>query len=365
MPLSKILLITLEYPPFQGGVARYYGNLVENWEEEIRVLNKGLTSKFIWPRWLPALWKTWRMIKKEEIKMLWVGQVLPLGYIALWFKRRRGLPYVVFTHGMDILTPQASKRKKLWLTKILKEARLVVANSNFTREEIKKLGIEENKITVVYPCAPKNLKTEFFDNGLLKEKYQLEGKKIILSVGRLVKRKGFDKVIEVLPRILKRAPEAVYVIIGTGEERENLKRQIDDWGLGEKAMILEKVGDAELAGWYESCAVFTMPCCQLGPDVEGFGTVFLEAQSFGKPVVAGNSGGAGETVRHGYGGYLINPANNEELYQALLKLLSDEEFAKRMGEYGRKWVEENFSWEREAAKLEQAIKNSRLIKLTQ
>lgn len=183
--------------------------------------------------------------------------------------------------------------------------------------------------------------------------------KIILSVGRLVKRKGFDKVIEAMPRILKRIPEAKYIIIGNGPEKENLKfkacgersRTIKNLKLEEKVLILENVDDEELINWYQCSNVFVMPCRQIEGDVEGFGLVFLEAASFGKPVVAGRSGGASEAIHHGYGGYVVNPESDEELYQALVKLLTDENFAERMGEYGREWVAKKFRWETEVEKL--------------
>ncbi|MBI5022803.1 MAG: glycosyltransferase family 4 protein [Candidatus Magasanikbacteria bacterium] len=346
--IPKIFLITLEFPPQIGGVSRYYDGLVKHWSGEIKVMPANLKCP-LWPHWLPLIWRVGKIVKKEKIEMLWVGQVLPVGYVALWFKRRKKVPYTVFTHGMDILVPQKSRWKKYWLKKILFNAELVVANSQFTRGELIKLGVVEWRIIVVYPCP-----VEMKDSSLaLLPQNDIE--KIILSVGRLVKRKGFDKVIDVMPRLLKRVPDLKYVIIGNGPEIAALQNQIAELGLSDNVEILEKVYDKELQEWYNKCTLFALPCRQIGVDVEGFGLVFLEAALAGKPVVAGNSGGAPETIRHGYGGFVIEPDSPDELYQALLKILTDEPFANRLGDYGCDWVSRNFQWEKEIEKLKEKI----------
>ncbi|MEK7189353.1 MAG: glycosyltransferase family 4 protein [Patescibacteria group bacterium] len=349
--LPKILLVTLEFPPQIGGVSRYYDGLIKNWKEEIKVMRANLKWP-LWPHWLPLIWRVGKMVKKEKIAMLWVGQALPIGYIALWIKWRKKIPYVVFTHGMDILVPQTSRWKKYWLTKILSNTELVVANSQFTRGELLKLGVEKGRIVVVYPCpTPVTL--------IGKEMADISSantvEKIILSVCRLVKRKGLDKVIEVMPRLLKRAPDLKYVIIGNGPEKVALQTQITESGLSGSVNILANVSDEGLQEWYNKCTVFVLPCRQIGADVEGLGMVFLEASLAGKPIVVGNSGGAPETVHHGYSGFVVDAEEPEELYQSLLKILTDEPFAKRLGVYGRDWVGRKFQWEREVEKLKNVL----------
>jgi len=350
---KKILLITLEYPPFYGGISRYYANLVFNWNWEIDVLSKGLLTKFIWPKWLPAVWEIWRKIKKGGVGIIWVGHVLPLGYPALFFWRYFKIPYAVFIHGMDILIPQSSYWKKKWLKKILNGAKFIAANSEFTKEEIKKLGISEKKIIIVRPCPADNFFVADTKEEIIEFKYN-EGvvdNKIILSVGRLTRRKGFDKVIKVLLKILKRAPDAKYVIVGSGADKLYLESLVSLLDLKNAVIFKEGVSDKNLKKWYQAANLFVMPCERFGTDVEGFGSVFLEAAGFGLPVVVGNSGGAGEAVKNGYNGYLVNPTSEEEIYQTILKLLIDENFARRMGEYGKKWVMDNFRWDKEILKL--------------
>ncbi|KKS12999.1 MAG: Glycosyl transferase group 1 [Candidatus Magasanikbacteria bacterium GW2011_GWA2_41_55] len=269
--LPKILLVTLEFPPQIGGVSRYYDGLVKHWSGEIKVLCANLKWP-LWPHWLPLIWRTGQMIKKEKIEMLWVGQVLPVGYIALWFKKRKKIPYAVFTHGMDILVPQKLRRKRYLLKKILFNSELVVANSQFTRGELIKLGVEDSKIVVVYPCpmpyhrmSENSYCEERSDEAILNideidaclpagRRLARNDNKIILSVGRLVKRKGFDKVIEVMPRLLKRVPDLKYMIIGNGPEATALQTQIVESGLSDSIEILENISDEELQEWYNKCA---------------------------------------------------------------------------------------------------------------
>ncbi len=348
--LPKTLLLTLEYPPTRGGVARYYSGLVNHWLEPITLVSeKSELFWWLWPKWLPLLWRIGKRVKKEGFEMVWVGQVLPLGYVALWLKKRYKTPYAVFTHGMDILLPQASWWKKGWLKRILGQAAVVVANSEFTKSELLKLGVPEEKIVIVYPCPSLNK-----EQGTKNKEQASE--KIVLSVGRLVKRKGFEKVIEIMPRLLKRVPGLKYVVVGNGPEVTSYKLQVTKLGLDNNVLILTDVGDTDLIQWYQRANVFVMPCEQLGADVEGFGLVFLEAAGYGLPVVVGRSGGAPEATQHGYGGFVIDPSSEDDLYQALLKILTDNSFAARLGKYGQEWVKKNFQWNNEIKKLEEKLK---------
>lgn len=346
--MSKFLLITIDYPPVQGGVARYYQNLVNHWPRrgEIEVLSRGLLWRWIWPKWLPALWRVPRRIKRENIKILLVGQVLPFGYIAWLMKKIKKTPYLVFTHGLDILLPQTNKWKRRWLLKILSEAKLIVSNSEFTKNELNKLGLPEKKIEVIYPGVDRQLFAPLSSENV----NSTPAFPYILSVGRLVKRKGFDRVIEVMPRVLRLVPQAKYVIAGQGPEKKYLLAKANEAGVVCQVIFLEDLADDKLIRLYQQCSVFVLPCRQLGPDAEGLGTVFLEAMACGKPVIAGRSGGAPEAVSHGYSGFLVDPDSADELAQTLIKLTTDQNFGERLGAYGREMVAQ-FAAKAQAEKL--------------
>ncbi|MCX6779232.1 MAG: glycosyltransferase family 4 protein [Candidatus Magasanikbacteria bacterium] len=329
---DKILLLTLEYPPIIGGVSRYYANLVNYFgEEKIKVLSTVLVW-LGWPKWLPSIFKTLSVLRGGKFKRLFIGQVLPLGYVALVIKKFYKIDFVVFTHGMDILLPQKNSWKKWWLKKILIEAKEVIANSNFTKIELLKLGLADKKIRIIYPCV-KNLaeRQEFFKEGNL-----------ILSVGRLVARKGFDLVIKSLPQVLSKIPQARLVLIGEGPEKNNLIKITKGLCLEKNITLLGKIDDKELNSWFQKASVFIMPCKQKGADVEGLGTVFLEAASHGLPLVVGKTGGAPEAVIDHQTGILVDPNSLDEISEALINILADKNRAQKMGEEGRQLVEEKF-----------------------
>lgn len=330
---NKSLLITLEYPPIIGGVARYYKNLVDFLGvDKIEVKTDGLLDAG-WPKWLPAIKQTFGLLRQRNFSYLLIGQVLPLGYVGLLAKIFFHQKYIVFTHGLDIKLPQNNWWKKKWLIRILKQADKIIANSLFTKKELLKLSIPENKIETIYPCV----------NLIPLEKLLVRKNNTILSVGRLVERKGFDLVLKSLPLILKDKPDIRYVIVGQGPDEKRLKKIVQDLNLEKQVTFLGLIDDEEKIEWYKKADVFAMPCRCIKQDIEGFGTVFLEAGNYALPLVVGDSGGARETIINGQTGWLINPESVEDLAEVLKKIFFNPAQAKEMGEEGRRLIEKKFT----------------------
>lgn len=373
--MKKLLIATIEFPPQRGGIANYLAGLAgglaqdkvavlslrhggeKNFDgrQPYRIYRKKLFFKIFWPKWLPIVWHLWRVARREKAEAILAGQILPVGTAAYLLNKIFVLPYFVSCHGMDVLTAALSPHKKKLMNKILAQAAGVVANSEFTKKELTKLGVPENKISIIYPCPEGE---EGIDQEKLleiKNRLGLADKKIILTVGRLVARKGHNRVVEALPMILKRVPQAIYVIIGDGPERENLKLQIANLKLDNEILLLGEVSEAKKTAFYQLCDVFVMVPRQIGPDVEGFGTVYLEANQYGKPVVASRSGGVAEAVADGVTGLLVEPENKDQIAEAVIKILADENLAKKLGERGRERVSKEFNWEIQAAKIEKLI----------
>jgi phosphatidylinositol alpha-1,6-mannosyltransferase len=172
-----------------------------------------------------------------------------------------------------------------------------------------------------------------------------DGRTVLLTVGRLQKRKGHDMLIRALPAIRQSVPGVLYAIAGDGGERTTLEGLAREQGMAEQVRFLGAVDDATLIRCYQQCDLFVLPNRREGSDIEGFGMVLLEAQACGKAVVAGDSGGTAETMRVPETGRIVACDGPDELARVLPELLARPDELARMGEAGRRWVVENFDWD--------------------
>lgn len=350
----KILLSTLEYPPQIGGVANYYANLQKNWPEpdNFKVLDnaqgKLLRTKGSWP-WFKsfrAIYRTWRSMKAD---LVLIGQVLPLGTVAWALSFLPGFKYGIFFHGLDFSLALASLRKRFITKLILQRANLIVcANSEVERLLLEFNKSSQEKTIIINPGADLgSVDLEVKEN--LTQKYNLAGKKIILSLGRLVRRKGFDQVIKALDKL--DFDNYLYLIVGQGEDREYLHNLARESSKTNKILFLSDLSEAEKWSCLSLCDIFVMPSRNIKGDFEGFGIVYLEANLLAKPVIAGDSGGVRDAVVHNLNGLLVDPESTEDLTQALDLLIKNEALAKELGEGGRARALADFNWSGQAKKL--------------
>lgn len=373
--MKKSLLVTIDFPPRVGGVANYLSNICNNLEPEniivlapkedgysefdkkqnYKIYRDNLINNFIWPKWLFLFFKTYRIVKKENIEIMQISHILPVGYTALLFKKFLNLPYIAYVHGMDILYAQKNLWKKYWAKKILKNADKIISNSDYTKNEILKLGIKKEKIETVFPCP--NLANGLWQiaNGALVKKHGLENKKILLTVGRLVERKGHDMVIKSLPEVLKKIPNLIYFIVGSGKNKDNLLSLVKELNLEGNVIFIEDAKDEELAKFYDICDIFIMMPREINGDVEGFGIVYLEASSFEKPVIGSKSGGVAEAIKENVSGILVNPGNKKQITEAIINLLTNKRLADELGRGGRQRVEKEFNWPMQVKKIKQIL----------
>jgi len=377
------LLFTLVYPHFKVGVANYYENLVKYWPktEEIFVLdnnnNKLINNKLPFLKWLLSIWQLFNEIKKNNINHVIIGQILPLGTATLIIYKILGIKYSIILHGMDFSLAIKTPRKKLITRLILKNAKNVICANNYTANLVKQIA--NNKISVVNPGV--NIKqlrnNSFILTGELIAKYNLKNKIILFSLGRLVKRKGFDKVIEAMPKILPQIPNLRYFIAGTGPDEKYLKdlpvilkesasrrrseesrfKTNSERAAGtfvpdahqddERVIFLGKITDKEKWAWLAICDIFIMPARNINNDFEGFGIVYLEANLFSKPVIAGHSGGVGDAVADGVNGILVNPENINDISQVVINLAKNKNLRNKLGNQGRSRALKDFDWQKQ------------------
>jgi phosphatidylinositol alpha-1,6-mannosyltransferase len=349
----KTLLFTLEYPPFKGGVANYYENLVKHWPkpDEIFVLDNvdnSLISKKIWPRWLPALFKLAKVVKRKKINHVLVGQILPLGTVAYLASKFKKFEYSIIIHGLDFSLASRGLKKRWLSKKILSSAKNIICGNSYTAKLVEDFLGDKKKIIVVNPGVNIQKSTVGNRQSEIKKKHNLENKIVLLTVGRLVKRKGVDTVLESLPKVLKQNSNLIYVVAGSGPEEKNIKKIITKLKLEKNVLIIKNPTDEDKNAWYEVCDIFIMPARNIDGDYEGFGIVYLEANLAGKPVIAGKSGGVGDAVVDGKNGLLVDPESREEISFAILSLIKNKDEKKRLGEQGRERAIKNFNWEKQA-----------------
>jgi len=385
--MKRTMLVTLDFPPMVGGVASYWANLGRlmpsdrffvlaeesdssldfDVNQSYLIYRQNLISRrrWLWPKWLPLLLAMWRLARMKKIQKFIVAHVLPTGTAALILKKIRRIPYVVSIHGLDVAWAQRNKRKK-WLTRLIfKNAESVIVNSDFTRQRLQSLcHVAPGKIHLVYPCPNINVASAatrpggpaIMPRAEFLKKYNLENRKYILTVGRLIERKGQDKVIEALPRVMRAVSDITYLIVGRGPKLAELQARVKDLKLERQVKFFTDILDSELPAFYQNAELFIMPSRQLADgDVEGFGIVYLEANYYGLPVIGGRSGGAAEAVEQGVNGLLVDPLSVNDIAQAIMSLLTNPVRAREFGERGRRRVMERFTWAQQVKELVKAI----------
>ena len=330
--MKPVALITLEYPPDTGGVARYVSALVR--ESKGALMVRRVTPPrvpFGWLAWVPLCLRL-----RHTARALLVSHVLPVG-TATWMARWvGGIPYHLVLHGLDIRLASRSAWK-CWLTRrIIRNAQTVFVNSLFTKGLLRTLCPEIDAVLVTPGVEVVDLPSK----GDARRALGIQAdERLVLSVGRLVRRKGHDVLLDAYTRL---ETPARLVIIGQGPEERVLRERARL--MGERVQIITQASDEERWKWYAAADVFAQPLRNEPNDPEGFGILFLEAGLAGLPVIAGRNGGASEAVIDGQTGYIVEPGRTEEVTRLLEELLTNRALAERLGEAGRIHALRDCSW---------------------
>lgn len=379
--MQKCLFISTIFSPQVGGIEICLENIIKRLppqhvvvltqsarqsqafdrKQRYRIYRRGLELRFFKPRWLFSPLFALGVAHKEKIRCVQAAHGFA-SYLAAWFlKKVLGLPYFVWAYGLDLLAMQKSRWVRFGVKKIFREAAGGIANSHFTAGLMHALGLPAARIKVVYP----GVDGDIFKLGVaideVRRKYHLPAqKKVLLSVSRLVARKGFDQVIRAMPEILKTFPDTVYLIGGKGPDETRLRKIVRGLRRSAEQKAIQFIGfveDRDLPAFYNLADIFLMPSRFLkqAGDVEGFGMVFLEAGACGCPVIGGRSGGIPEAIIDQKTGFLVDPADPKDLAIKVKTLLADEGMRRRMGENARRRALQRFNWQRITQDFEQAL----------
>jgi len=347
----KIALLTLDFPPGVGGVQQYLFEIARRLgvAYELTVvtpvggpLPKVPFHRLILPSCHP--WTFARVLLVLKPDHVLVGHTHPrlLLSAALCASKR----YAAIAYGNDYLAAQNRWHRPLF-NALLSGAHPLITISQANAWRLRALGIP-NPVIIPPGTDPVRFSPP---------PQEPPGPPTLLTVGRLVPRKGVDTVLQALPLLLSEFPRLRYLIVGDGPDRPRLEALARDLGIASAVEFSGRVPDEALPQVYQRTHLFVMPVReeQEGISIEGFGIAYLEASASGLPVIAGRSGGAAEAVRDGVTGIVVPPDDLGALADALLRLLHDPELRRRMGQAGRRWVEEEMNWDRAAHQMQAVL----------
>lgn len=364
----QILCITNDFGPRAGGIETFVIGLIERmpkgsvlvytssqgdtseydrlWRENFGVEVIRDKSKILLPS--PRVGRAVRtLVKDRGVEKVFFGAAAPLALLSHGLRKAGIRKVIALTHGHEVWWA------KVWpftwaIRRIGSGVDVLTYLGNFTRTAISR-SLSQRASSAMVRIAP-GIDTEHFapvaDAHLLKDELELSQKRVIVSVGRLVHRKGQDTLVEALPEILTEFPDAHLLFIGVGPHLEYIHKRAIQLNVIENVSFVGRVQYKELPRFISVGEVFAMPSRSrlAGLEVEGLGIVYLEASACELPIVGGISGGAPDALIEGETGFAVDGRDPSAVARAVRDLLRDPVRAKAMGVRGREWIVEEWEW---------------------
>lgn len=380
--MHKTLIVTNDFPPRPGGIQAFLHNMAlrldperlvvyaSTWkrtregveataafdaEQPFTVVRDRTTMLLPTPR---VTRRAVGLLREHGCTSVWFGAAAPLGLMAPALRRAGAERVVATTHGHEAGWAQLPAARQL-LRRIGQSTDTMTYLGAYTRTRIAAALTPEAASRMVQ--LPPGVDEKTFHPGSggdeVRARLGLTDRPVVVCVSRLVPRKGQDTLIRAMPAILAAEPDAVLLIVGGGPYEKDLRDLARQTGVADSVRFTGSVPWEELPAHYGAGDVFAMPCRTRrgGLDVEGLGIVYLEASATGLPVVAGDSGGAPDAVLDGETGWVVPGGSPDQAADRIVTLLGDAELRRRMGERGRRWVEEKWRWDLLAEELKKLL----------
>lgn len=366
--LKTTLFITNDFGPRAGGIETFVHGLIERLPQDSVIVytsaqpnaekfdeawlkNYGVEvirdrSKILLPT--PRVIRNCqKIIRDRKLTRVAFGAAAPLGVMARAMRKAGGQKIVALTHGHEVWWAKVPPFS-LAIKNMSRDLDAITYLGSYTKSEISK-ALKKNDESKLVQIAP-GIDIEHFvptDASRLRAELGLEDKSVIISVGRLVHRKGQDKLIAALPKIKAMVPNVHLVLVGIGPHQKYLEKLAQKLQISDCITFIGRINYAELPRYICLGDIFAMPSRSrfFGLEVEGLGIVYLEASACGLPVVGGMSGGAPDAVLAGETGVVVDGTNSDEIATACIELLNNPELCALMGSNGREWIIENWRWE--------------------
>lgn len=373
-----ILVVTWNFPPRRGGIENLIANLCHRLRKThplyvITSFAAPVSDQEDWvlrPKWpgllpffLYALCQGFFLLwRNPGVKVVLGGSavVSPLVVLLAGLLRRKA---VILVHGLDLIYPNTFYQ--ILCVRWIRRCDGVIANSAYTASLAQQKEVERDSIHVIPPGVDMgsfaSLRTEE-----AKKEMGLEGRKVLLFVGRLARRKGIKEFLKrSFPKVVAEVPEVCFVIVGENPVESMIHRDdvmgelrgiVREMRLENHVRLLGWLNDDGLAKIYQASDLLVLPVLSMRDDVEGFGIVILEAAAAGIPTVATRTGGIPDAVEDGKSGILVEPSDYELISRTIVSLLRDDPARRAMGEYARRGVQKKFEWEAVISKYEEVFR---------
>jgi phosphatidylinositol alpha-1,6-mannosyltransferase len=352
----RTLFVTNDFPPRIGGAQSYYWGVIQTLDpSEVAVLAPAhvdaaafdathpytvvrASTSVLWPT-NAMLHTVEQMAEREGAELIQLGHPLPAGLLGPRLRQRHGLPYVVFLGGAEVTLPGVVPGVNNLLRHVLGNASMLLTVSEYTADAARKQTHDRVPAEVLRPPLPVDDFAPAAEDEVqaLRTRLGIDGQ-VVVCVGRLVPRKGQDKLIDALAMLRSEFPRLHLVLIGEGRLATGLYDRAQKRGVGERVHLTGALADRAMKEWLRAADVFASPCRSRwgGLEVEGFGIVFAEAALAGLPVIAGDSGGAPEAVVQGDTGVVVDGHSCQQVAAALAAILRrSAEQRREMGARGR------------------------------
>ncbi len=384
----RVLIFTFEFVPFSGGIATYTREVAAGltglgWEVRVLApsypdaeavddaapysvvrmgLRHGGPELF---RFVPGTRALRREIRRfaPDVVLLTSDLAHGLGGVVC---PGLGVPFVCVVHGSEIAKhfPPTSLKERLQaipLGRSYRRAARAVCVSRYVRGLMSDAGFEPGKLAVIHNGVDASLVRAPTDSeavGRLRERWRLRGRTTLLTIARLVERKGQAAMIRALPRVLDEQPDVTYVVAGTGEDRSRLEGLALELGVEDAVVFTGEIAEADKVPLIDACDVYVLPSRHDGRRVEGLGIALLEGAARGKPLIGGRHGGVPEIVEDGVTGYLVDGRDPQDIAAAVLRVLNASDRGRSLGAVARDKVRGGFLTEHMAAALSELLEAS-------
>ncbi|MFD4243549.1 glycosyltransferase family 4 protein [Streptomyces sp. NPDC058525] len=370
--MGTTLIITNDFPPRQGGIETFVHAMATRVpDDDVVVYTSSEPGAAEFDATLPfpvirdpartllptrrATARALDLARRHGCDRVWFGAAAPLAAMAPALRRAGIRRIVATTHGHEIWWARVPGARRL-LRRVGDSVDVVTYLGEYTRARIAPaLGPRARMSRLVPGVDADVFRPDLTTGRTLRRRYGLEHRTVILCVARLVPRKGQDTLIRAMPQIRRTVPDAALLVVGRGPDERRLRRLADRHAPG-SVVFAGGLDHSETPACYAAADVFAMPCRtrRAGLEAEGLGIVFLEASATGLPVLAGDSGGAPDAVLDGQAGRVVDGRDVAGVAEALAELIISPGRA-AMGAAGRRWVEEEWSWEASSRHLTQLL----------